>query len=90
MEVMEPKNTDDPTKPNSKQRSRYHRLVMERFYAMLAGNRFSELRKMWLARLNRDGLFQNMDDWVVADGELRKDSPGLWWELQSDVASISE
>ena len=63
---------------------------MERLYAMLAGNRLSHLRWKWLERLNRDLPFQSLDDWVAADDELREDSPELWWELQLDVAGVSE
>ena len=57
---------------------------------MLAGKRFDRLRTKWLGRLNRELPFADMDEWVSASDTLRREDADSWWELQADVAGVSE
>ena len=71
-------------------RDRYDRIVLERYYLMLAGAAFADMQHRWLRRLRRRTPFDSMDLWVEANGELREREPDTWWQLQADIGSLSE
>ena len=71
-------------------RHRYDRIVLERYYLMLAGAAFADMQHRWLRRLGRRNPFGSMELWVEANDELREREPDTWWQLQEDIGSLSE
>ncbi len=70
-------------------RHRYDRIVLERYFLMLAGTAFADMQHRWLRRLGHRNPFGSMEEWVEANGELRKREPDTWWQLQADIGSLS-
>ena len=75
---------------HAKLRERYDRIVLERYYLMLAGTAFAEMRRRWLRTFRRRTPLASMDDWVEADWGLRKCDPDTWWQLRSEIGTLSE
>ena len=63
---------------------------MERFFAMVAGRPFEELRLAWLPVLGRSIPYPTMGEWVEAEDKLRNGDPVLYRQLQSDIGQLSE
>ena len=74
----------------SELRDRYDRIVLERYYLMLAGAAFAAMQRRWLRRLGRRNPFGSMEEWVEANDELRRREADTWWQLQADIGSLSE
>ena len=73
----------------SRLRDRYSNLVSDRFYAMVASLDFRRTQKKWLRASGRMRPFRSIDDWIERETAWKEEDPGSFFQLESDVCSIS-